>query len=217
MSEEQLKIIEHFKSFVKQNGVSLFEISQETQIDLPILLDYLTGESEYLPLRHITTLLRTLKKDYTSTEEKRYEDTSICSTCKGACCKSMGCHFAPSDFNEITFDTLKTEIDKGYISIDWWEGDALKKSNRKRSYFLRIRNKNANIIDPSYGGVCSLLTDKGCPFPYEKRPKGARMLIPSLHGSCVTKYGKQQSAIDWLVYEDILTALHNHYINEVTK
>ena len=61
-------------------------------------------------------------------------------SCKGECCKHMACHFSPSDFSEITFEALKSEIEKGYISIDWWESEV-------PEYFLRIRNKFAPIVD----------------------------------------------------------------------
>ena len=100
-----------------------------------------------------------------------YKATEECTKCKGGCCKSMGCHFSPTDFSEITFEALKNEIEKGFISIDWWEED-------EPQYYLRMRHKNAPIVDPSWGGICMLLTDKGCPLPFEKRPLGARALKP---------------------------------------
>lgn len=48
------------------------------------------------------------------------EKLEICKKCKGSCCKTMGCHYSPEDFKDLSFDGLKTEIDKGFISIDWW-------------------------------------------------------------------------------------------------
>ncbi|MBP3917306.1 hypothetical protein [Clostridium sp.] len=142
----------------------------------------------------------------------KYEDLELCKKCGGGCCKRMGCHFSPDDFAEITYESLKSKIDEGNISIDWWEGDPTGNDKLSRAYFLRVRNKFAPIVDPSFGGICSLLTNDGCPLPFEKRPKGGRMLIPSETG-CVLEYSKQQVAIDWLEYTDILQRLYDEYID----
>lgn len=136
-------------------------------------------------------------------EVQVYENVEICAECKGECCKALGCHFSPTDFDEISFDALKAEIDKGFISIDWWDGDV-------PEFFLRMRNKYAPIVDPSWGGVCMLLTDKGCPLPFEKRPLGARALKPGRNG-CTSEYGKYECKEEWLEYSDILWELYNHY------
>lgn len=138
-------------------------------------------------------------------EIKTYLPTKDCSKCKGQCCKNMGCHFPPTDFKEINFDALKQEIDKGFISIDWWEGDY------GPEFFLRMRNKNSPIVDPSWGGECILLTDTGCPLPFEERPLGARALKPS-SGLCETQYGKYECKEEWLKYSDILSDLYDYYI-----
>ena len=131
---------------------------------------------------------------------KVFEPTKRCSTCKGKCCKTMACHFSPDDFEEISFDYLKERIEEGYISIDWWEAE-------EPEYYLRIRNKYSPIVDPSWGGECMLLTDKGCPLPFEKRPLGARALEPTQGGGCVQHYSKRQCKDDWKKYNDIMTKL----------
>lgn len=136
-----------------------------------------------------------------------YCKPTICAKCGGRCCKHMGCHFAPSDFPEITFEYLKEEIEKGHISIDWWEGDT-------SEYFLRMRHKNAPIIDPSWGGVCVLLTDEGCPLPLEKRPLGARSLEPKRNGKCVIHYSKEDCKNEWSQYKDVLERLYDHFFGE---
>lgn len=136
-----------------------------------------------------------------------YKCENICkSTCKGKCCRSMGCHFSPDDFKEISFDYLKREIDKGNISIDWWVSD-------EPQYFLRMRNINSKIIDPSWGGQCILWTEKGCSLKFEERPKGARMLKPNLLNSdnCKQFYSKESCKDDWLEYSDILNRLVEIY------
>lgn len=135
-----------------------------------------------------------------------YEATEECAKCKGRCCKFMGCHFSPSDFPEITFEALKIEIEKGLISIDWWEDD-------EPQYYLRMRHKNAPIVDPSWGGECILLTDKGCPLPFDKRPLGARALKPreTAFGDCITSYTKEQCKDEWQQYDNILQELVKYF------
>ena len=103
----------------------------------------------------------------------------------------------------------KTESD--CISIDWWEGDPRTgKHNDTRVYFLRIKNKESKVIDPSFGGVCSILTDNGCPIPFEYRPRGARDLLPS-YIDCETSYSKQYCAIEWYKYQDIMKAVYTYF------
>lgn len=140
------------------------------------------------------------------------ENKELCTKCKGRCCKSCGCHYSPEDFKDLSYEGLKREIDKGYISIDWWEGNPFEdERNISRGLFLRIRNINSSIVDASWGGRCVLLTEQGCPLDYENRPKGARLLIPSEKG-CKLEYDKQDCAKDWYRYSDILLRLYDEYI-----
>lgn len=142
-----------------------------------------------------------------------YINTEVCSKCKGRCCKSMGCHFAPSDFKDLTFEGLKKEIDKGYISIDWWEGNPFDEDSDdiSRACYLRMRNKNSDIIDASWGGECILLTETGCPLSFEDRPKGGRELIPNSSHYCTEGYSKNDASQEWYKYADILESLIDHY------
>jgi len=139
----------------------------------------------------------------------------LCRGCGGLCCKTMGCHISPEDLkDEITVESIIRLIDEtGCISIDWWEGDPSENNAVSRGLFLRIKNVNAKIIDPSYGDECSILTDKGCPLIYSYRPKGARELIPA-ETECLVGYSKQQCAIDWLPYRDILEEVYEYYENK---
>lgn len=143
------------------------------------------------------------------------ENPKVCSKCGGKCCKSMGCHYSPTDFTNITFETLKQSIDKGYISIDWWEGDVFD-NDRERTYFLRIRNKKANIVDPSWGGECVLLTEQGCSLSFNERPMGGRALTPgTIYDSCINPYSKEDCCQEWYPYQDILERLVYEYQNYV--
>lgn len=140
------------------------------------------------------------------TKIPEFNATSACERCGGRCCKHMGCHFSPSDFKEISFEALKAKIEEGYISIDWWEGeDACE-------YYLRMRHKNAPIVDPSWGGECILLTETGCSLPFEERPLGARSLEPRRgFESCTVHYDKRSCVDDWLPYDDILRKLVKYF------
>lgn len=141
---------------------------------------------------------------------KEFLPTSKCAECKGKCCKSMGCHFSPSDFKEITFEHLDYRIDCGYISIDWWEGDIDDNEIHTRIPFLRMRNKNSPVVNPSWGGECILLTDSGCPLSFEDRPLGARALQPR-EDDCKTFYSKQDCVRDWRPFVSILEKLIVEY------
>ena len=146
------------------------------------------------------------------------ENLEICSKCKGKCCKGMGCHYSPDDFKEISYEILKKKIEEGNISIDWWEGNPFNDDrNISRAFFLRVRNENSPIVDPSWGGRCKLLTDKGCSLPYKDRPKGGRDLIPNESFQCDTTYNKDDCARDWYIYNDILEKLENHFRHQETS
>ena len=146
--------------------------------------------------------------------EPEKEDVEICKKCCGSCCKSMGCHISPFDLREISVDSITSLIEESNcISIDWWEGNPINnEQDGSRAYFLRIKNENGKIIDPSFGGRCSILTDTGCPLPFEYRPKGARELIPSENKKdCKPVYSKQQCAIDWYDYQDIMEEVYDYF------
>lgn len=85
--------------------------------------------------------------------------------------------------------------------------------------FLRVRNKNYPIVDVVNGddevGPCILWDkDKGCPLPFNKRPKGARQLRPKMeiNGKCIQNYTELQAAIDWYPYQDILFEVYKSFI-----
>jgi len=130
----------------------------------------------------------------------KYINCNICIRCGGKCCKNMGCQFSPDDFPDLSYKALKKEIQQGHISIDWWVGDIDTKKNRlEKTYYLRMRNKGYGIVDGSWGGQCALWNpETGCPLPFEKRPKGARMLIPRESKPCDDhEYTKEMAIMDW--------------------
>lgn len=159
--------------------------------------------------------LEAYKKYFKPSEEyhKGKINPQICKACGGDCCKSMGCHIAPDDLMSLSVSDIISFIDEsGCISIDWWEGNPItNERDNKRYCYLRIRNKDEKVIAPSWRGECGILTDTGCPLSFEYRPKGARELIPDID-KCNQGYSKQQCAIDWMQYSDIIEQVYNHYI-----
>lgn len=140
-----------------------------------------------------------------------YKATEQCKICKGNCCKHMACHYAPSDFKDLSFEGLKAEIEKGKISIDWWDGyDA---DEYEYEYFLRARHIGEPVLQPSWGGICVNLTETGCSLSWEERPLGAKALKPREDESeeCYSSYGKRRCKNDWRPYSHILKELAEYF------
>lgn len=160
---------------------------------------------------------------------KNNENTKLCTKCGGSCCKQLGGSISPLEIGDVTEERIRELLDTGAVSIDWYEGDVF--SHRGMSspdgkeydnmYFLRMRNKDGDIIDPSFGGECMMLTDKGCRLQFNERPYGCRSLYPTINSdggiTCVNAYDKAQSAIDWLPYEDILDSIVNELLTRTTN
>ena len=163
-------------------------------------------------------ILETFKKYFRPVQEESSKiEYSICKKCGGRCCQGLGCYISPHDLLSISKDSIRNLIDESQcISIDWWDGNPETGTNSgEKSFFLRIKNKNSFVVDPSFGGICSILTDSGCPLNFAYRPKGARELIPdSSDKSCHIGYSKQECAIDWLPYNDILEELCKEYMDK---
>jgi hypothetical protein len=146
-----------------------------------------------------------------------YNKPAICKKCGGECCKNMGCHFSPDDFQDLSYESLKKEIQHGNISIDYWHGDINEKKNcLSRTYYLRMKNKGAKIVDPSWGGQCNIWNPTtGCPLPFEKRPKGARLLIPFSPSEakyrCEAEYTKEMCVTDWRKHHETLKKLAKYF------
>lgn len=147
------------------------------------------------------------------------ENRIACKKCGGQCCKNMGCHISPNDLKEITVESIIALMDEtNCISLDWYEGHPIDRDNHDPCYFLRIKNVNASMIDPSWGARCGLLDDNGCPLLFQYRPKGGRALQPN-NGECTEGYTKIQCAIDWLPYQKVLSSVYDHYeaLGQVSK
>lgn len=171
------------------------------------------SEDNYIPL----------KKYY---EYAGNVDSVCCSECKGDCCKRCGCHFSPDDFPELSFEYLRKEIEKGYISIDYVPGELLL-FNCECVYLLRIRNQNSPIVDLAdfrlgkRSNPCILLKENGCSLDYEQRPSGGKLLIPSktvlfneegkaVH-QCFSQYTIDDCCYEWKHFQKILKRLKEYF------
>ena len=136
-----------------------------------------------------------------------YIDNEGCSSCKGRCCKKASCSFSPDDFKDVSYESLKLLIESGVASIDWYDKD-----EDTTLFFIRAREEGMPELYPSYGGTCSLLTDKGCKLDWSKRPKGGRLLRTTADSeSCMTDYDKEQCADDWSRHSEVLLRLVEDY------
>ena len=62
---------------------------------------------------------------------------------------------------------------------------------------------------------CSLWNPKkGCKYPYEKRPKGGRMVVPKRDMPCVPMYNEHTAVQEWSRYQDILYDLFQYFFNK---
>lgn len=132
-----------------------------------------------------------------------FKNNFPCKECDGSCCKNMGCHLSPDDDlkQPITYESLDALLKTGNYSIDWWESYySGRYDDEVNGYFIRVRNKNAPIVDPSWGGECSLLTETGCLLSFEDRQKGGRLLLADCNGRCKQYYSKKDCADDWFKY-----------------
>lgn len=148
---------------------------------------------------------------------KRFRDYNLklCSKCGGKCCEICGCHFSPTDFKEISFEYLKNEIKKGYITIDRIPEEETYDKRPFGTMFLRIRNLGEPIVENGrrskhYG--CILLSEKGCKLSKKERPRGGKALIPVCDKKtgkvdCRQIYNSYSCSYEWQLYQKVLYEL----------
>ena len=119
--------------------------------------------------------------------KKYYFDREICAECGGRCCKSIPAPCIPNDIQRLyPSDTLDNSVllalKSGRFSIDWYEG-----SNRGKPYVRpSVKGSEGNMYDPSWGGECTFLKEKGCELSESKRPYYCKIVKPSAGGGCTT-------------------------------
>ena len=152
-----------------------------------------------------------------------FEDPSIfkssdCKKCKGHCCKKCGCAYFVEDFEDLSFESLKKELEKETISItSVLELDKIRDQViNSPVLFLRTRNRKREIVDLfSEKTRCSLLTPDGCPYSFEERPLGAIMLLPAYKNgerACESLELVNDIALkNWKKYQTVLKRLVQYY------
>jgi Fe-S-cluster containining protein len=147
------------------------------------------------------------------------ENKELCKKCGGKCCKDMSGMYAPSDFKEVTIESMIKSLNTGIYSLDWWEGDPRtnipEEDKLHQTYFIRPRHLRASIIDPSWGGICIHLHIDGCNLQYKDRPSNCRDLIPNIDSSkCHMIKTKANRVIEWIPYQDILSECYSEFIDK---
>jgi Fe-S-cluster containining protein len=147
------------------------------------------------------------------------ENKSICSSCKGQCCKNLPGIVSPGDLEEITVESLTDLYREGY-QFDFWEGNLTEKPEHEgiTAYYLRPQTKRSvgKIMDASWGGECVFLTDGGCSKEFESRPAQCRALAPKEDMKCHVskKYEKKKMIESWIPYNEIIVSVINKIYEE---
>jgi len=119
-------------------------------------------------------------------EEIVYENKDICKKCGGKCCKKCGCDYSIENFDNLKIDNLQKILEQGDISIVSYQKFQYVRGRliNEPFLYLRARNKNRPIVDLlSLKTTCASLTENGCKFSLEERPKGGVNLIPGENGT----------------------------------
>lgn len=138
------------------------------------------------------------------------------------------------------FQYLKHFLKRGYASIDhirlsnrdtgafminsspiFAEISLQKLLDGEGALYIRMRNVGKNIVDVLHLSFCTIfetykcigLKENGCGFPFKKRPKGGREVIPDISGrmDCEVVYSEYRAAMDWYPYQNILYKLYEEF------
>lgn len=147
---------------------------------------------------------------------KNNENYSLCSSCRGLCCKRYPGLLHPDQLDEITEESLTKLVESGF-QFDYWEGNltGYPEHDNIRFYFVRpatVRSRG-KIIDASWGGQCTFLTNEGCTFKFEDRPQMCQDLEPIENLKCKLKEGaltKEDYVMAWLPYNSIIENVINN-------
>lgn len=173
--------------------------------------------------KHFPKLKPRISKVHKAFRDRVIINTEYCTECKGSCCRTTACAFSPADFEKISFNYLKERIEKsGYICIKYIPEEF--SGQGTGVFYLAVRNRGADIVDiPERNrGGCSLITDTGCPFSYEQRPTGGKLVLPikseSQYGKltfcCKQFYDAKELCYEWLPYKKILQRLAYKFCGE---
>lgn len=134
------------------------------------------------------------------------ENSILCSTCGGRCCKEMPGEYHPSQFN-LEDASLYLLVKGGEVAVDCWEGDTEDDGKLEQVYYIRPRIVGVLPgLDRSWGGQCANLTEAGCKLSFENRPYGCRALTPvkEMYPKCRSDWSKEHAARSWRLYQNII-------------
>lgn len=169
-------------------------------------------------MAHFAESLMRMREEGARHYDKDYSDPALqnaelCAKCGGQCCKRCGCAFSPDDFEDLSYEALKAEIEKGYITIEVVDGDQFYISG----FVLMLRARNVgglvyeNRLYYRPRGQCVLLTEHGCKLDWEHRPSGGRLLVPTEGGSCPSRYSTEHALREWKKHQSVLSRLANYF------
>lgn len=145
-----------------------------------------------------------------------YPPKTVCATCGGHCCKTMGCSLAAGDLlRYLGRDTLDRQrllkaLEEHHLAIDRMSGP------EGYWYFLRMQNKCFTFIGVDAFGECYALGENGCQLTEEERPWGGRSLEAVQPGCCVQHYTKDQMQADWRPYRRLLQSVWEEFEPQMT-
>ena len=129
------------------------------------------------------------------------ENSVLCSTCAGKCCKKYAGFYHPEQVLEL-LQNLKRDKRLGVThQIDCYDGTF--DTDYKDVFMIRPCHKNTfnQTLDRSWGGTCVNLTENGCKYPFEERPIVCQSLAPSSDFICKNGYKKIDMAMIWKPYQ----------------
>lgn len=147
------------------------------------------------------------------------QNLELCSRCGGSCCRNSGCSYLPIDFKDISFSSLKKELEKGYISII--AQIVIIDYKVEVNLFMRTRNVGRPVVDLlSTSSPCCLWSQKGCPLSPEERPSVGVLCIPGYeneHLCCHPIVSDDMLAVPWKKHQKTLKALVSYLTGKSVK
>lgn len=122
-------------------------------------------------------------------------ESSLCATCQGQCCKRAAGIYHPEQVIDIFNNPDFKEWGKTY-QIDWWEGET-------SIYWVRPVHTNSigKKHDASWGGQCVNLTETGCKLTFEERPIQCQALEVQKDFNCNKGLSKADMRDLWKSYQ----------------
>lgn len=143
-----------------------------------------------------------------------YENKELCRICGGKCCKRCGCDYYVENFDVINKENMIKILDTGNVSIvSAVVFNKIKSGSTITPFlYLRARNKGRDVVDLlSLKHECSMLTDTGCPYDLDHRPRGGVNYIPYPNNECKRCDNEQLEIRKWEPYQNLLFKMVKRY------